>query len=362
MAVVERLSLIADLEEAIGSGTQSRRLETLRRVTDLFMSGAPSYSEDQVALFDDVIGRLAADIEARARSELSSRLANVPNAPINVVKKLAADDLAAVAAPLLSSSARLAEEDLIATAKTKGQPHLLALSTRPSLSEAVTDVLVERGDQGVVISVARNASARFSDSGFGVLVKRSENDEVLAEHVGGRADIPAAHLLALITKASDAVRNKLTAANPQAAELIKSVLANVAGEIGAQAARDYTAAKIKVGALISAKQLSELKVCEFARSGKFEETVLALSVLCRLPIDSIERAIIEERLDVVVIITKAAGFGWATTKLIIELRPAGVSELDLDNARRNFERLQAMTAQRALRFFSVRQNLVNQSP
>ena len=87
--------------------------------------------------------------------------------------------------------------------------------------------------------------------------------------------------------------------------------------------------------------------------------MFALSALCRLPIDSIERAIIDDRLDVVVIMAKAAGFCWATTKLIIELRPAGVSELDVDHARRNFERLQIMTAQRALRFFSVRQNLVN---
>jgi uncharacterized protein (DUF2336 family) len=361
MAMVERVSLIADLEEAISSGTQSRRVETLRRVTDLFMNGARVYSEDQVALFDDVIGRLAADIEARARAELSNRLASVPNAPINVVKTLAADDLVTVATPVLSLSARLTDEDLIATAKTKGQPYLLAISTRPSLSEAVTDVLVERGDQGVVIAVAKNIGARFSDSGFGLLVRRSENDDVLAEHVGVRADIPTPHLLALVTKASDAVRNKLTAANPQAAELIKRVLADVADQIGAQAARDYTAAKNSVGALISARQLSEHHVSEFARSGKFEETVCALSVLCRLPIDSIERAIIDDRLDVIVIISKAAEFCWTTTKLIIELRPAGVSGLDLDHARRNFERLQVMTAQRALRFFSVRQNLVNPS-
>jgi hypothetical protein len=34
----------------------------------------------------------------------------------------------------------------------------------------------------------------------------------------------------------------------------------------------------------------------------------------------------------------------------------------MDHARRNFERLQLVTAQRALRFFSVRQNLVNQAP
>ena len=113
MATAERLSLIADLEEAIGSGTRTRRLETLRRVTDLFMNGAPAYSEDQVAVFDDVIGRLAADIEARARLALSNRLANVPNAPINVVKKLAFDDSIDVAGPILEHFERLDPETLV---------------------------------------------------------------------------------------------------------------------------------------------------------------------------------------------------------------------------------------------------------
>jgi uncharacterized protein (DUF2336 family) len=197
--MVERPSVIGDLEEAISSGTEARRVETLRRITDLFMNAAPSYSEDQVALFDDVIGRLAADIESRARLELSHRLAGVPNAPVNVVKALASDDMAAVAAPVLSTSSRLDDEDLIATAKTKSQQHLLAISARSSLSEAVTDVLVERGDQQVVIAVAQNTGARFSDPGFGMLVKRSENDDVLAEHVGVRADIPPHHLRRLVT-------------------------------------------------------------------------------------------------------------------------------------------------------------------
>ena len=49
-----------------------------------------------------------------------------------------------------------------------------------SLSEAVTDVLVERGDRDVVHSVVKNAGARFSDAGFRMLVKRSAGDDDLA--------------------------------------------------------------------------------------------------------------------------------------------------------------------------------------
>ena len=70
-------SLITEVESAISSGSADRRVETLRRVTDLFMLRADNYSDDQVDLFDDVISRLAVKIEEQARAELAKRLAPV---------------------------------------------------------------------------------------------------------------------------------------------------------------------------------------------------------------------------------------------------------------------------------------------
>ena len=61
-------SLITELEDAISSGSVDRRIDTLRRVCDLFETGASMYSDEQVDLFDDVIGRLAASIESKAAS------------------------------------------------------------------------------------------------------------------------------------------------------------------------------------------------------------------------------------------------------------------------------------------------------
>src|SRR5262249_37269292 len=85
-------SLIEDLEEAIARASSERRDEALRQVPNLFISGAGRYSEDQIGLFDEVIGRLASVIEAKARVKLASRLAPVPTAPVNVIRALAADE------------------------------------------------------------------------------------------------------------------------------------------------------------------------------------------------------------------------------------------------------------------------------
>ena len=92
-------SLIADLEDVIRQGTPERRAQMLERVTRLFLDGASRFNEDHVGVFDNVLSRLAAEIEAQARAELSRRLAPVNNAPMQVVRALAKDDDIAVAGP-----------------------------------------------------------------------------------------------------------------------------------------------------------------------------------------------------------------------------------------------------------------------
>ena len=84
--MLSRQSLIDDLESAIANGEIGRRAESLRRVTDLFVSGAAQYNDEQIALFDDVMGRLASEIESSARSTFGQRLMTVPNAPPGIIR------------------------------------------------------------------------------------------------------------------------------------------------------------------------------------------------------------------------------------------------------------------------------------
>src|SRR5690349_8082030 len=194
-------SYLQDLDEAILRGTAESRERALWHATDLLIAG--SYSEEEVLTFGKVIGRLADEIEVEVRAQLSERLAQFDGAPVNVIRKLAFDDAIEVAGPVLELSGRIDEEVLIAKAGTMRQAHLLAISRRKSIGEAVTDVLVTRGDQAVVSSVAGNAGARFSGTSLLHMVKRAEGDSILAEQLGLRKDIPRHLFQQLIAKASD---------------------------------------------------------------------------------------------------------------------------------------------------------------
>jgi uncharacterized protein (DUF2336 family) len=366
MTMNARGSLIGDLERAIASGTLERRVASLWHVTDLFITGASQYSDEQVALFDDVITRLAAQIEATARAKLARLLAPVANAPVKTIKALASDAEIAVAGPVLARSERLDDATLRENALTQSQLHLLAISKRRTLSEAVTNVLVERGDSHVARSVSRNAGARFSDAGFEMLVKRSEGDDVLAERLGLRTDIPRHHFLRLIARASDAVRAKLAAANPGAAEEVQYVVTEVVGKIRAEAVTqsgDYVDARAKIEALHRAGTLNEANVYESAKARRFEETVAALAFMCGVPIDVAETAMLDEQPDTMLILAKAAGLSWTTVKFVLLLRSGGhsVSAHELEDALKTYEQLSEETAHLAVRFYQSRRRLAEQS-
>src|SRR5258708_3269712 len=210
-------NLLDELQITLAHGTVARRVETLRRVTDLFLSGAVDYSDEQIALFDDVFQCLMHHIETSAKALLAIRLAPIDTAPPLTIRALAFDDLIEVAAPVLSRSERLDDEALIQTARNKSQAHLMAISTRRGLSDAVTDVLGLRGNDEVIQSTVNNPGAEFTERGFSRLVNRAEGDDNLATCIAIRPTIPRHLYLKLLAKASATVRERLEAANPQQA-------------------------------------------------------------------------------------------------------------------------------------------------
>ena len=71
MAQQPAQSIIAELEDAVRAGSPTKRVETLRQVTDLFLNDGDRLNDEQVQVFDDVLCLLIARVETRAKAELS---------------------------------------------------------------------------------------------------------------------------------------------------------------------------------------------------------------------------------------------------------------------------------------------------
>jgi uncharacterized protein (DUF2336 family) len=359
-------SLVNEIQDATSSGSVKRQLRALTRITDLFLAGGARYSKAQIELFDEVFKTLVDVIEVKTRSMLARKCATDPNVPRGLIRAFAANDDIAVAAPVLSQSAALTEQDLVASAKTQSQQHLYAIARRESISEAVTDILIDRGEQRVVHAVARNEGARISDGGFGKLVTRSGDDVELALYVGTRRDIPREHFLRLLETASASACRKIVAANPKYAELVQGTVTEVIDDINGEvrkASIDHARAKSRVKRLTEWKELGERDVHAAARAEDFERTVTALSILAECPIEVVERAVLLENPGAVQILAKAAGCSWATAKALLVMTVADrkMTTLDLSRAQENFEQLERKTAKRVIEFYAARRNMVAQA-
>jgi uncharacterized protein (DUF2336 family) len=353
-------SLLDELQSTLAHGTVARRVETLRRVTDLFINGAVDYSDEQIALFDDVFQCLIRHIEVSAKALLSNRLAPIDTAPLQTVRTLAFDDIIEVAGPVLTQSIRLDDETLIETARNKSQAHLMAISKRKVLSDAVTDVLVLRGNDEVVQSTVNNPGAEFSERGFTRLVNRAEGDDELATCLGLRPAIPRHLYLKLLAKASETVRQRLEAANPKLAAEVPTAVREATRQArwSKSSITQHTAiAHALVKSLFEDGRLDEHQVAQFAEGGKFDEANAAIAALANVPVTIAENMMVESRAEGVMILCKVSGMSWSTVRAIINMRDdlSGGEPTDLNACRDTYERLRPSTAQQVLRFHRMQQ-------
>jgi uncharacterized protein (DUF2336 family) len=361
-------TLLGELQDALRNGNVARRVETLRRVTDLFILSADNYSDDQIDIFDDVFHYLIKQIETSAKALLANRLAPIPKAPPQLMYTLAFDDLIEVAAPVLSMSERLDDEDLIENARHKSQDHLLAISKRKVLSGAVTDVLIARGNDEVVASTVDNPGAEFSERGYDRLLSRVQGQnqgqvqgqDNLVSGIGSRKSISRPQYLKLIARASASVRARLEAANPQFADDVSSAVDEVAQRMstdetvfGEQASRAHSL----VRGLHADGRLNEQQIAAFADAGRFDETTAAIAALTNMPIPNVESMMTEAGSEGLMVLAKVIGLSWPTLRAIMSMLDTLADHeavTDFDEYQENYEMLRVTTAQQVLRFHRMR--------
>jgi uncharacterized protein (DUF2336 family) len=353
-------NLLDELQATLAHGTVARRVEALRRVTDLFLNGPVDYSDEQISLFDDVFQCLMHHIETSAKALLANRLAPVDSAPPMTIRALAFDDVIEVAGPVLTQSNRLDDETLIENARSKSQAHLLAISNRKTLSGAVTDVLVLRGNDEVVQNTVNNPGAEFTERGFTRLVNRAERDDDLATCIGLRPTLPRHLYLKLLAKASDTVRQRLEAANPKQARDVPTAVKEAterAREAKSAMTEQTAIAHALVKSLFEDGRLDEFQVAAFAEARKFDETNASIAALASVPVALAENMMIETRAEGVMILAKVSGLSWSTVRAIINLRDdlSGMEPTDLQACKATYEQLRPATAQQVLRFHRMQQ-------
>jgi uncharacterized protein (DUF2336 family) len=356
MDALASAELIAELEATARDGAPERRSRILQGVAQLFLSlsAAGSLNSDQIAVFDNVLLRLMDRMDPRKLAELSGALAEVASAPQATVRRLARHESASVATPVLLKSPSLTDADLIDIATHFGQQHLVAISNRPSLNEALTDAILKHAGKEAARVLARNPSAWFSALGFAALLILAERDDHVAESLGSRPDLPAESLKKLLTRTTEIVRARLLkSASPEVRERVQAVLESTAPVEGSKTAAsdDYTAAKAAIVVLNKSGKLNDSSVNRFAIRREYPNVIAALSLLSGATIETIAPLMEEEDGSGLIIACRGSRLNWQTTVAVLNNRRVPpLPKEQLEQSRQVFEMLYVSAAQYTIRF------------
>ncbi len=340
--------------EALSSETSSdKRRDILCRVTDPFFLTAERQTPDNITTFGNVMERIVYELEVEARAELSERIAEFDKAPRQLVRRLATDDIA-VARPVLERSRLLTDKHLIQIAKTRGQTHLHAISSRPELTAPVTDIIVERGESPVLVQVTKNKGAAVSQRGLGTLAQKASTDGALLTVLGKRNDLPPDLMNEIKQRVTQKIKSEM------AGKYSPSDMADLDTLVDESAAKldldGFRKSNDEMQDRANNHRLTEDDILKLARSRKLSETVHALSVLTGLDDRMISHYLIKADIAALGVICKANGFKAPTFLTLIQTRVGnnGIAARDVAQAMREYDSLSVGNVKRTLRFLKVR--------
>lgn len=353
-------SSLQDLIDLAKEPSSDKRRELMRKLTDVFLDAAPDYSDAERDHFGAILGRVATDMDAAVRRQLAKQFANVPSAPHNLIQRLAADEEFSVAKDVLLKSTVLRDDDLIAIARHSAQDKLEVIAARHSVSEAVSEAIVEHGDDQVVVKLVSNTAARLSRSTFRRVVERSETSEVLQTPLITRADVPPDMLQDMFSFVSAELRTKITQKlDTLPPDVIEKAFADAAKEFAGEVRQMKDAdrkAMVYVAEMARRKLLNEALLHQLLRNKQVTEFIHAFARLAEIDVKTAGRIVNACNTEGVAIVCRAMRFDRSTFAAIaffLEER-AGDAQKGTHNILELYDKVTPEAAQRVMRFWRVR--------
>ena len=175
-------------------------------IGDLFERRAEELQPSERGIMLEILQRLSQDVEMSVRANLSSRLSEDGNAPYDLIRMLANDEVQ-VAYKILTSSPVLRDVDLIEVLRHRTLQHQLAVAIRKDISEEVSAALVETGAEDVIVTLLNNQDARISTDVLEHLAEESKRIDSFQKPLVRRPDLPAELAERMCYWVSAAVRN-----------------------------------------------------------------------------------------------------------------------------------------------------------
>ena len=196
---------LANLVEMDSAASQDHLAES---IADLLTGQGDSLSDREKALMAGMLRQLLGEVETAIRQNLAEWLSRAPNVPAEVIEYLANDEID-VARPVLVHSEVLNDATLLEIIRHRTLEHQLAISMRQSISERISNALVEAGQERVIVQLLENQNAEISNKAMAYLVEQSRRVDSYQNPIVERRDLPPELAQRMYAWVSEALRAKV---------------------------------------------------------------------------------------------------------------------------------------------------------
>ena len=281
----EKTPLTPDLVETlVKDRSPDARARAAREVAHNYDA---SLSPRERAIAEDIFRAMVKDAEVSVRAALSESLKASPDVPKEIALSLAQDLDISVAAPILEFSSVLSDEDLIDIVAEHPASHQEVIARRTTISEAVSDSLIEHGDENVIATLVKNNGAHISVNAYGRILDTYGNNQQIQRNMVGRQSLPVTIAERLVTLVSEELRERLVTKHELAADTASDLITE-AREKATMKLLDGGSSKSDVLTLV--KQLSENGrltpsiIVRAACMGDMDFLEAALAERCKIPV------------------------------------------------------------------------------
>jgi uncharacterized protein (DUF2336 family) len=271
------------LMQLAGNSNSAGRGDIYMAVASLYRTQSANLSERERVLMREILQRLTKDVEMAIRIALAEKLADDPEAPLDLILLLV-DDAIEVARPIIMRSHKLGDAEILSFIAQTDTLHQEAIAARPRIGEPVTEVLAKSDAEPVLVTLVRNVTARIGVSAFQTLVEKSRRIAAIQEPLVRRDDLPTPLASQMCEWVSDALKTYLVEskriapaqAAPAVAAAAKSVQIHMPPQVG-----DSTASKL-VEKLAAAGQLRAGFLLRVLHQGQLDQFDVAFAKLLGL--------------------------------------------------------------------------------
>ncbi len=197
----------ADVRKLLNDPSPESRADAAAKIATHYEASS-AFGAHERKLAEEIFSIMCRDAEVRVREALATHLKECPFLPHDIARRLA-DDVSSVSVPVLSYSSVLTDEDLIGIIQSQGEEKQKAIAARPTVSENVSDALIETRNEAVVGTLVANDGARITEKGLQRVLDEFGNSELVKSSMVGRSRLPVEVTERLVSMVSERLQRDL---------------------------------------------------------------------------------------------------------------------------------------------------------